>query len=179
MNLPISEEYFFTEGEDHVAIFVQFSHFQLDGETIRKGTMYHVFDNNTPQDTAKKLIRLTFEYRHDVEVNNLVKVHKRRAPMGTILSSDLDKLRLVCEQVGDVLAPETTTFPNCSTWVNNVIYELNANRIISFRSNYPLPDRKKQLIVLEQLGNGLHSRRGMEPETQAQTQSQAEPASGQ
>lgn len=111
-----------------------------------KSNMFHVVDRPTSEDTKQGMARLVFEELVDIRPVK-AKTFYKAVKIGTLLSSDLGKLRSICEKMPLVYAPDTTLLPNCVTWIDNVLYEVNKAGFVSFSPTFSVPKQKKSLIV--------------------------------
>lgn len=155
MPLDVFREYFanedYLDAPSHEVIFVQFD--TVDRK--RRGTMFHLCDADTPADIKNAMVRLKFEERENAVPENM-ESHEMSEEMGTISSSEVRRLRSVCENTGDVVAHGTSDFPNCATWVDNVIYDLEAKGIVSFKDDFVVPTEKKELRDVTQTGSSAN-----------------------
>lgn len=114
------------------------------------GILFRAINNKNPkrvkEDTAKKLLRM----KSDKFLNFEPDLHdtfleEKSENNGTSVSSDVPKVRSAFKNTGYVFAPITSPTPNCVTWFDNVLYNLNVRRIVSFNNDFVVPIRKEPL----------------------------------
>lgn len=146
MSFTVYMATFRTKGPLHVGIFVK------TGQ--ESGNVFHVVNANTPTDDANGIVRLSFQELEDFDPAEGPSPHDAVA-IGTVLESNLDRLRSVCLNTSDVVAPDTSMLPNCATWFDNVTHDLQAEGIVSFNEEFRVPTLKKELQTVKQPGNSV------------------------
>lgn len=124
---------------DHVGIFVSE---KPQGVT---GNLFHVVNANDDDDTENGIIRLRYQELKDFNLND-ARSFRRSKRAGTMLSSNLNRLRSICERSPYVFGMEATFMPNCVSWVDNILYDVNQAGIVSFHNTFRVPSSKSDLM---------------------------------
>ena len=122
---------------DHVGLFVC-----LDPKG--SGYLFHVIDTGTNQRKYKQM-------KYELKENYIPALSsKARTPvlLGTVPASKFGQLKEVCESTEAPGHPvPMRRNPNCVTWLENVIYKLNSQRIVEFTSNATVPASLTTLVL--------------------------------
>lgn len=124
--------------QDHVALYVTTS----EGS----GIIFHARDN--PLESTREEIKMKFEEKPFTIATSASVLHDKTVEVGTVKENKLAAFRSVCAQVGNPSGPRLMkNRPNCVTWAENAMYDLNRQGLLELKSGYPVISLRKTLNV--------------------------------
>lgn len=135
------------KAEYHDCLFVSRKPEPEDGSSEEEDPKGAIYDVQGPLKISHTEMHFTYDYLPHTAPMHSVKFRVLQH-IGRVKASKRGEINQVCIGIPPPRVPITFTgeFPNCTHWINNVLYKLHKKRIVEFLADFQVPSEEVDLV---------------------------------